>query len=762
MKGKNMITNNGAQFIPVCLRWIRLCVLLIMGGACAVFSWAQTAVVAPKPSTPVKPLVVTYGDFMTGFNNMQGMFLTLMSKANPEYAAWDGLGLGIGAHGDTISIWEAGLSGWIDGTATLENAKNTPPGSQRTAAAVQGRKAALVFVQLSLGYVNDNNPMTRALARSKTEQAIACYAAASKRAGAKLVFCVLPGSQHINSKLPWHKTEPVLKVAGDYVAELAVLNSECLRLQKAYDAVLAPIPQSYAMLRNLHPELDLHPPISAIDGHPSPRDSYLFACACTFILANARPAAVPPADVFRDTNKQMEGLIREGKRSAGFVTNMSDEEQKAINDSVWAAVEQYRRGAIINGTPQDDPTVVTKIRTMTQPAELLPYLDDASAQYRYEAALLLAKIAPKSAEAKWKNLLLNDSCAEIRAIAVQSLDAIDPAGKPGSAMLQGEIVKGNNGIVVSTLSQLDPATTEAVLVPLLGKDRDEKTRQNAINTVLDIGSGLCSPQLRQVVLDTAKSDPAPKVANVAVGVILCWWPSDPQWVTTLRNLPPWKIKDNSLQTMCITYIKNNLSPTERNSFLMDALAAGVRGDVTRWAVETKPAIPGLAEWIITAAKKGDNDAIRYLTAVTDNKAAADILVPLLEQPSAICAAATMLRDLKGNELTAATALARFVPTIIDNSWMVQQVMSVMDKYIAHPDIAVRTALIPGFIAVLNNVKALPSARRMAAERLARLGVDAKPALDALKQAATSTTKEVADAAAAAIKAIEASDTKTGK
>jgi len=239
------------------------------------------------------------------------------------------------------------------------------------------------------------------------------------------------------------------------------------------------------------------------------------------------------------------------------------------------------------------------------------------------------------------------------------------------------------------------------------------------------------------------------------------WPGDAAIAASIAKIPPWKVRDeHESQWPLLNYVNENLPPTERGVFLLDTLKKTDyhRSDVMRWAVNTKPVIPGLVDWMTTAAKGGNTDAIQNLATITDAKTAEEILLPLLEQPKSTFAAASALYDMKSSELIAAKAITKVLPTIADNNGVVQQAMSVMDKFIAHTDSAVRTALLPGFIAVLNNEKALPGAKRMAAERLTRLGAEAKPALDALKQAATSTNKEIADAAAAAIKAIEA----TGK
>ncbi|MEI7833918.1 MAG: PQQ-binding-like beta-propeller repeat protein [bacterium] len=421
----------------------------------------------------------------------------------------------------------------------------------------------------------------------------------------------------------------------------------------------------------------------------------------------------------------------------------------------------YCIGSAVNGTAKDDATVVAKIRAMSQAVDLLPYLDDASTQNRYVAAQVLAKVDAKAAEAKWKELAASDPSEEIRAIAVRALDAIDPMGKPGSALLQEQIVKGNSIIVTLTLQKLGPAYIEAILLPNLGKDRNEKVCLVALDVASVVGAELCNEKVRDAIIKQIHSDPSRIIVRMATRIVLSW-PGDANYAATIAKFPPWTVCDeHESQWTLLNYVNENLPPAERGVFLLDTIKKTDfhRGDVIRWAIDTKPAIPGLVDWIITTAKGGDSGAIQNLTAVTDAKTAEEILLPLLEQPKCTFAAASALYDMKSSELIAATAITKVLPTIAANNGVVQQAMSVTDKFIAHKDPAVRTALLPGFIAVLNNEKALPGAKRMTAERLARLGAEAKPALDALKLAATSTNKEIADSATAAIKAIEAANAK---
>jgi outer membrane protein assembly factor BamB len=103
----------------------------------------------------------------------------------------------------------------------------------------------------------------------------------------------------------------------------------------------------------------------------------------------------------------------------------------------------YCIGPAVKGTTNDDPQVVTALRAETEVGKLTARLDDASAQYRYEAVKRLGTLKAPLAEAtrqRLEHLLVNDHYEEIRAAAMLALDACDPAGEAGwKAFVAGEI-----------------------------------------------------------------------------------------------------------------------------------------------------------------------------------------------------------------------------------------------------------------------------------------------------------------------------------
>ena len=104
----------------------------------------------------------------------------------------------------------------------------------------------------------------------------------------------------------------------------------------------------------------------------------------------------------------------------------------------------YCIGPAVKGTPADDPQVVTALRAETDAAKLVARLNDASAQYRYEAVKRLGALKAPLAEAttgRLSILALDDPYEEIRAEATLALDACDPQGRAGWDRLMADYME---------------------------------------------------------------------------------------------------------------------------------------------------------------------------------------------------------------------------------------------------------------------------------------------------------------------------------
>jgi hypothetical protein len=261
---------------------------------------------------------MVYGDYQSP---PDGLIQTLIRTAQPERGELEPLHLGIGAHGDTEAIWRARVVNWITGNGKVADAKAPLAAGQRwpaqipsKAAAFEGRKADLVQVQLNLGYVLFNRAEQRAI----TEEAVAGYVAAARKAGAPFVFYVVPGNQHTTHKTVKGGGEPVKKSEADFQPELQAMDAECRRLTKAYGAVMAPTHLAFAALRTRHPELNR--PIHATDTHLWPHDAVLAALVISraFLGEGEHPLPTPEV-LLASTNQDItrDNVKRKAKGEAG-------------------------------------------------------------------------------------------------------------------------------------------------------------------------------------------------------------------------------------------------------------------------------------------------------------------------------------------------------------------------------------------------------------------------------------------------------------
>jgi hypothetical protein len=263
---------------------------------------------------------------------------------------------------------------------------------------------------------------------------------------------------------------------------------------------------------------------------------------------------------------------------------------------------------------------------------------------------------------------------------------------------------------------------------------------------------------------------------------------DPALLAKVRLSLPKMPEGNSGQMapkwFVFRYLVDNLPAADRAAFLLEIARSGsqLRGEAISLAAGIRPPVEGLSDWMIDRVKAGDGEcarnlsvalgtekaaavmvdlsragnaaAIRQLGATIGAEKAVPVLVELLAGPTTVREAASALLVLKKNEAQAAAALAKYLPTVVGDSAEAGRALGAMDAFVGHADPAVRQALVPGLVAVLADAKATSANRRGAIDRLGRLKADAAPALADLRKVAAGTDKGLADAATAAIKAID--------
>lgn len=315
----------------------------LRGGPARVLIGAASAaglLLAPSPLAGAgepagSRLWLTYGDYMTGFQCLPDMARLLVAAADPEAPPIARLALGIGAHGSTADIWKSGAHAWIAGQGKVSTTNwRDNSGMQKAATAFEGRKADLVMVQLDLGYAAGGRDADEL--RAETEEAVAGYVAAAQKAGARLVFYVLPGSQHSTHKRGGKARDAPLapKTEADHQPQLQALETECRRLADRHGAVMAPTFRAFAALRKAHPEMDLHAPTRGDDTHLSPRDAALAA----LVIARAflGPSFAPPtaAGILLAPQNQRIAADNARRKAKGE----PEQPLNAIDAAVWKAM----------------------------------------------------------------------------------------------------------------------------------------------------------------------------------------------------------------------------------------------------------------------------------------------------------------------------------------------------------------------------------------------------------------------------------------
>ena len=228
---------------------------------------------------------------------------------------------------------------------------------------------------------------------------------------------------------------------------------------------------------------------------------------------------------------------------------------------------------------------------------------------------------------------------------------------------------GFDNRIFLTLKQLG-AEYQPLIPMLLDLVVDEKDQKHRLTAATALGEvGYHTTEIRDLLLKQAKPGSGEKDRWVREAILRCLaqWPVDAQVAALLRPLAlqgDWEaleyFKNQAKQSPgdlgevmkgrasseqwtvngpAKEWLNGNLPAGQRDAFVMEKLKANVNhGFYCQWAAEIKPTIPGLADWMVAAAKGGDLPAIQNLATATDARTAMDVLVPLVGQPKTALAA----------------------------------------------------------------------------------------------------------------------------
>lgn len=301
------------------------------------------------------PHLLTIGNYMTSLGpvSVPGMAAVMLDAAG-AHPGLTVLGFSANAHASEAENWEAGFASWFTG----DGATDSPHANVRQQReAIKGRKPALAMLQVDPRWTGKGKDDAKLAAN---REAVGRFAASATAAQVPLVLFVLPGMQNTTGRKGKAPGESTPHAPEQYATDLAARHEATLALARELrtSVTVAPTYLAFAELRRIKPDLSLHAPRPADDGHLSPRDAALCAATVAAAAQAARPAKTATAEqVFAAHNAQVsrenEKQQKAGKPGDAPLAVFTAEEWQAVQDAAWAAVAHFRTdlAAAPKGTP---------------------------------------------------------------------------------------------------------------------------------------------------------------------------------------------------------------------------------------------------------------------------------------------------------------------------------------------------------------------------------------------------------------------------
>ena len=182
-----------------------------------------------------------------------------------------------------------------------------------------------------------------------------------------------------------------------------------------------------------------------------------------------------------------------------------------------------------------DEKEIAAIRAMTTIAELTPKLDSTSPALRQEAITRISTLgeAAKPAVEKLTAIVNNDAFGAVRAAAVLALNAIDPAGKPGTAALNSKVGTTFNEWTFDTeVAETLTALGETVGLPMVASLLTNKDPKIIGSAALAMSkAGWSSDASRDALLKAERLNPRHVSTALSTN-----WGDDPLVITAHRTM----------------------------------------------------------------------------------------------------------------------------------------------------------------------------------------------------------------------------------
>jgi hypothetical protein len=179
---------------------------------------------------------------------------------------------------------------------------------------------------------------------AKSLKAAAAFAERCQTEGIPAVLFLLPD----DLQCPTARGATAEERLAGYRKRHDLVEAHYTRILREVRIPAAPTHRVFLLLRERHPDMDLHAPRGAGDTHLSPRDHYVTACSIAAALHPVRPPAPPDPATVMDAYVRARERLNAGYSKSGEPQRMipespaiTDSENRAIHGAVWDAQSEY-------------------------------------------------------------------------------------------------------------------------------------------------------------------------------------------------------------------------------------------------------------------------------------------------------------------------------------------------------------------------------------------------------------------------------------
>jgi hypothetical protein len=308
---------------------IRAVGVLAMAALCAAGAMPGHA---DEPVASTKRVMV-FGGYQSAFDNHCDMVAALLEHGN--YGAdvevvHNGMN---DAHATAAQLLTLGAFDYLLGKGSVE--RQNPDVRRVLGPYARGEMDAAVL-EINKPYVPD--------AFERDLPAARVFAENARARGIRAVLFLMPD----DLQCPTAQGATAEERLAGYRKRHDLVEAHYTRILREVRIPAAPTHRVFLLLRERHPDMDLHAPRGAGDTHLSPRDHYVTACSIAAALHPVRPPAPPDPATIMDAYVRARERLNAGYSKSGEPQRMipespaiTDSENRAIHGAVWDAQSEY-------------------------------------------------------------------------------------------------------------------------------------------------------------------------------------------------------------------------------------------------------------------------------------------------------------------------------------------------------------------------------------------------------------------------------------